>query len=80
MMPRNYYAAQRPRGFANETVVRRFASAKQRDDWATRHENDGDLNAATHGAVAITAARARYLIRPAEWRDELPDGGVYSAR
>lgn len=77
---RQFYAAQRPRGFANETIVRRFYNARLRDAWVADHESDGDVNAASHGAVAITASRARYLIKPTEWRDELPCGGVYSSR
>jgi len=80
-MPKTYYAAQRPRGFTNETIVSRFASKRARDAWVIDHETDGDVNAATHGAYAITANRARYLVRPSEWFGPVADGNsVYSAR
>ncbi len=80
-MPKTYYAAQRPRGFINETIVSRFASKRARDAWVTDHENDGDVNAATHGAFAITANRARYLTRPDDWCGAVDDGNsVLSSR
>jgi len=80
-MPKTYYAAQRPRGFINETIVSRFASKSARDAWVIDHETDGGVNAATHGAYAITANRARYLVRPSEWFGPVDeDNSVFSSR
>jgi hypothetical protein len=60
-MTRRYYAAQSPRGFANEWVVYAFASKAQRDSWVEEHEDDGDINAAAEGGRAVTAREARQL-------------------
>ena len=79
--PKTFYAAQRPRGFINETIVSRFTCKSARDAWVIGHENDGDVNAATHGAFAITANRARYLTRPDDWCGPVEDGdSVFSSR
>lgn len=54
-----YYAAQSPRGFANEIAVHSFATRRARDAWVAEHEDDGDVNSAACGAYAITAKQAR---------------------
>lgn len=59
---RKFYAAQAPRGFANEINVHAFSSRAGRDAWVSTHENDGDVNAASQGARAITAARAHAIL------------------
>ena len=80
-MPKTFYAAQRPRGFINETIIVRFTCKSARDAWVLDHETDGDVNAATHGAFAITANRARYLTRPDDWCGPVEDGdSVFSSR
>lgn len=60
---KSYYAAQSPRGFANENVIHRFPSKAQRDAWVAEHCDDGDLNSAACGAKAITAREARDILR-----------------
>jgi hypothetical protein len=57
-----FYAAQSPRGFANEINVRAFASRQERDAWVLAHEDDGDVNSASQGAYAITSKRARAIL------------------
>ena len=59
---RNYYAEQSPRGFANEINTFRFNSEAARDRWVSEHEIDGDVNSASQGARAITAAEARHNV------------------
>ena len=59
---RQYYAAQSPRGFANEVTVHVFKSRGDRDAWVAQHESDGDVNSAACGAYAITAKRARAIL------------------
>lgn len=58
---RHYYAAQSPRGFANEIIVHSFPSRRARDEWVAAHEDDGDVNSASQGAYAITSERARSI-------------------
>lgn len=62
MATRHYYAAQRPRGFANETYVYKFASRAERDAWVAEHEHDGGVNSYYCGAYSITARHARQLV------------------
>ena len=59
---RRFYAAQSPRGFANEVVVHAFPSRQARDAWVAAHEDDGDVNSAPQGAYAITGKRARQIL------------------
>ena len=59
---RHYYAAQAPRGFANEINVHKFPSRKARDGWVEEHCNDGDVNSAARGAYEITAREARDIL------------------
>ena len=66
-MTRHFYAAQRPRGFINETYVHRFGSRADRDLWVNDHEGDGDVNSATHGAFAVSARFARRTVGPMDW-------------
>jgi hypothetical protein len=61
-MSKHYYAAQSPRGFANETNVIRFADKATRNQWVEEHKNDGDCNSAACGAYAVTAAEARKIV------------------
>lgn len=63
MTSRHYYAAQAPRGFANEIDVHRFCSAAERDAWVDEHRSDGDCNAATMGAYSVTAREALSILR-----------------
>ena len=58
-----FYAAQSPRGFANEIHVYRFATRNERNAWVDEHKDDGDVNAATRGAWAITAREAHAINR-----------------
>ena len=58
---RHYYAAQSPRGFANEIHAIRFASRAARDEWADAHKDDGDVNSASQGAYTVTAREARQI-------------------
>ena len=62
---RRYYAAQSPRGFANEVNVYAFASKSERDEWVSAHADDGDVNAATMGAYVVTKAEAYRIAGPA---------------
>ena len=55
---RKFYAAQSPRGFANEINIHSFSSRKERDAWVAEHANDGDVNSASCGAYTITAEKA----------------------
>ena len=59
---RHYYAAQSPRGFANETQVHVFRSRAARDAWWEDHKSDGDVNSASCGAYRVTAKEARAII------------------
>uniref|UniRef100_A0A6M3X6C7 Uncharacterized protein n=1 Tax=viral metagenome TaxID=1070528 RepID=A0A6M3X6C7_9ZZZZ len=59
---KHYYAKQRPRGFANEEYVYAFGSRTARDAWVDAHRSDGDVNAATCGAIAITRSEAKRII------------------
>lgn len=61
-MTRKFYAAQSPRGFANEINVHEFGSKAARDAWVAKHEGDGGVNSASCGAYAITAARAKRIL------------------
>lgn len=63
MATRRYYAAQKPRGFANEIEVCSFGSRALRDAWVDAHADDGDVNSAACGAYAVTAAEARKICR-----------------
>ena len=58
-----YYAAQSPRGFANEINVYSFTSRSARDAWVNEHKDDGDVNSATRGAYAVTAREASRIMR-----------------
>ena len=60
---RSYFAAQSPRGFANETMVHIFWSKAARNEWVAAHADDGDVNSAACGAYIISSSRARELIR-----------------
>ena len=60
-MSKHYYAAQSPRGFANEVNVIRFANKTARDQWVEEHKDDGDCDSAACGAYAVTAAEARKI-------------------
>jgi hypothetical protein len=62
MASRRHYAAQSPRGFANEVDVHTFPSQKARDAWVSEHETDGDVNSASRGAYAITSRRAYQIL------------------
>ncbi len=62
MSNRRFYAAQSPRGFANEVNVHAFGSAAARDEWVSAHADDGDVNAASCGAYKITAKRAHAIL------------------
>ena len=62
-MTGKYYAAQSPRGFANEIAIHSFPSRASRDAWVTAHADDGDVNSAARGAYAVTAKQARQLLR-----------------
>jgi len=55
---RRYYAAQSPRGFANEVNYYVFKSKTARDTWVSEHSGDGDVNSASRGAYACTKADA----------------------
>lgn len=57
-----FYAAQSPRGFANEINVHSFSSHQARDAWVSAHEDDGDVNSASQGAYKITSKRARQIL------------------
>lgn len=57
-MTRHFYAAQSPRGFANEIVVHIFPARRTRDAWVAAHTDDGDVNSATRGARIIGAGAA----------------------
>lgn len=59
---RRFYAAQSPRGFANEVRVHVFPSRADRDVWVAAHEDDGDVNSASQGAYAITSKQAREIL------------------
>lgn len=61
-MTRQFYAAQSPRGFANETNIHTFPTRAARDAWVADHADDGDVNAATCGAYSITAKEARAIL------------------
>ena len=58
---RRYYAAQSPRGFANEINVHVFGSRLARDLWVDQHADDGDVNSAACGARAISSMHARRI-------------------
>jgi hypothetical protein len=62
-MSKHYYAAQSPRGFANEINVIRFADKATRDQWVEEHEDDGDCNSAACGAYVVTAKEAHKIAR-----------------
>lgn len=57
-----YYAAQSPRGFANEINVYRFNSRRERNAWVKDHADDGDCNSAYQGAYPVTAIAARRIL------------------
>lgn len=59
---RRFYAAQSPRGFANEVEVHVFRSRADRDTWVAEHKDDGDVNSAACGAYEVSAKHARYLL------------------
>ncbi len=56
-----FYAAQSPRGFANEVYVYAFNTKSLRDLWVGEHCNDGDVNSAYCGAYVVNAATAKRL-------------------
>ena len=58
---KHYYAAQSPRGFANEIHVCRFASRAARDKWVEERKGYGDCNSAVLGGRAISAVEARRI-------------------
>jgi hypothetical protein len=58
----SFYAAQSPRGFANEINVHQFRSRKERDAWVAEHTDDGDVNSASRGAYVITSRRAKAIL------------------
>ncbi len=58
---RKFYAAQSPRGFANEIDVHVFPSRPARDQWVVEHRNDGDVNSASQGAYTISSSEARKI-------------------
>lgn len=60
-MTKLFYAAQSPRGFANEINVYSFSSMAARNAWVAEHEDDGDVNSATRGAYAVTRAKAMQI-------------------
>lgn len=57
-----HYAAQSPRGFSNEITVHAFTSRPDRDAWVDVHADDGGVNSASQGALAITAQHARSIL------------------
>lgn len=57
-----YYAAQSPRGFANEVDIHAFSTKAKRDAWVDEHADDGDVNSATMGAYAVTQKEARKIV------------------
>lgn len=61
MTSRKFYAAQSPRGFANEIIVHRFGSRSARDAWVKDHAADGDVNSASCGAYTISSRKARQI-------------------
>jgi len=66
-MTKHFYAAQEPRGFANETHVHRFAARAQRNAWVEEHIDDHDGQANTR---AITARLAHKYVSGRAYRDE----------
>ena len=62
MKQQNWYAAQSPRGFANEIRVYRFFTREARDAWHEEHKHDGDCNSAALGAYIITAREAARIL------------------
>lgn len=64
-MIRHFYAAQEPRGFANESNVHQFDSRAERDKWVEEHLDDNYGQANTR---VVTARLARsYLLRKDEF-------------
>lgn len=59
---RRFYAAQSPRGFANETEIHAFPSREARDAWVAEHADDGDVNSSACGAESIPGKRAREIL------------------
>jgi hypothetical protein len=59
---RRFYAAQSPRGFANEILVHVFETRAARDAWVAEHEDDGGVNSASQGAYTITSKRAKEIL------------------
>lgn len=59
---RRFYAAQSPRGFANEVMIRVFTTRQLRDVWVSAHQDDGDVNSAGCGAYVITSRAARDIL------------------
>ena len=57
-----FYAAQSPRGFANEINIHSFSSRKARDMWVAEHADDGDVNSASRGAYSVSAKRAKQIL------------------
>jgi hypothetical protein len=70
-----FYAAQSPRGFANEVNIYIFSTRSSRDAWVQEHAEDGDVNAASQGAYKVTKREA---LRPGgeEWNAFGPQKGV----
>lgn len=60
-----FYAAQSPRGFANEVSVYAFSSRTKRDAWVAEHADDGDVNSASCGAYVVTRRQAARIAGPA---------------
>ena len=61
MTKRTFYAAQSPRGFANEIILHEFASRSERDAWVKAHADDGDVNSSSCGAYAISRRKAHQI-------------------
>lgn len=53
-----FYAQQSPRGFANETNTFAFRTRANRNNFVAKHCGDGDVNAASCGAEAISRRQA----------------------
>lgn len=75
-----FYAAQSPRGFSNEVNVYIFSSRAARDAWVSEHADDGDVNAATCGAYAVTKVEALRLGGTAHDNAGFPVRGKVSGR
>ena len=68
-MTSHFYAAQRPRGFINETYAHRFDTRAERDRWVEDHQGDGDVNSATLGAFPVSQRDARRIVGRLDWEN-----------